>query len=205
MRSGSRILLASAAAAIAFPLLALVLKLPLWLSLAVAAVLFGAAWLLAPSGGAGGTMIDSDALLDARSDTARGLVSDGQAALDRLRIAARAIQDKAMGQSVSGLADLGEKVLGEVRADPNRAMAVRRLLTFYMPNAASLAEGWRALEQRATPSPERVTQTRETMQALDEAFRKFSDDAAEPQMQALDLDLKILKDALKSDLEAPKP
>ena len=38
-------------------------------------------------------------------------------------------------------------------------MAVRRLLTFYLPNAASLAEGWVTLEGSAVPSPERMAQT----------------------------------------------
>jgi hypothetical protein len=88
-----------------------------------------------------------------------------------------------------------------VRADPTRAMAVRRLLTFYLPNAASLAEGWVALEGRALPSPERMTQTGQTLRSLNEAFAKFADDMAEPQMQTLDVDLKVVNDALKSDLE----
>ena len=75
------------------------------------------------------------------------------------------------------------------------------MLTFYLPNAASLAEGWRTLETRSSPSPERIAQTRETMQALGDAFGKFADQAVAPQLQALDLDLKVLNDALKADLE----
>jgi hypothetical protein len=80
-------------------------------------------------------------------------------------------------------------------------MAVRRLLNFYLPNAASVAEGWRALENKSEPSPERVRETRETMAQLNDAFTRFADDLHEPQMQTLDLDLKVLNDALKQDLE----
>jgi len=78
---------------------------------------------------------------------------------------------------------------------------VRRLLSFYLPNAASLAEGWRALETRITPSDDRMNQTRETVKALGDAFDRFADQASEPQLKTLDLDLKVLNDALKSDLE----
>jgi hypothetical protein len=80
-------------------------------------------------------------------------------------------------------------------------MAVRRLLTFYLPNAASLAEGWLALEGKASPSPERMAQCGQTLRALNEAFAKFSDDLVEPQMQDLDIDLKVVNDALKADVE----
>jgi 5-bromo-4-chloroindolyl phosphate hydrolysis protein len=111
------------------------------------------------------------------------------------------IKDPAVRGQVDGLVRTGSKVLANLRTDPSRAMAVRRLLTFYLPNAASIAEGWVALEGRATPSPERMAQTGATLRSLNEAFAKFSDDMVEPQMQTLDIDLKVVNDALKADLE----
>ena len=111
------------------------------------------------------------------------------------------IRDPAVRGQVGDLVKTGQKVLGDVRADPTKAMAVRRLLTFYLPNAASLAEGWVALEHKASPSPERMAQCGQTLRSLNEAFAKFSDDLVEPQMQDLDIDLKVVNDALKSDLE----
>lgn len=194
-------MLAGAAGAIALPVLALSLKLPLWLALVIAVALVAGLWLvLKPGGGSGGGLSD-EAVLDARSETARGLVADAVLALDRLQKTRRGIKDKPMRAEVQRLAEIGDKVVRDVRSNPDRAMAVRRLLTFYLPNAANLAEGWLALEGRALPSPERIVQTRQTMHALGEAFAKFADDVSEPQLQALDLDLKVLNDALKSDLE----
>jgi hypothetical protein len=88
----------------------------------------------------------------------------------------------------------------DVRENPDRAMAVRRLLTFYLPNAASVAEGWRTLESRTSASAtERMTQARDVMKSLTAAFDQYADAVAEPELQSLDLDLKILKDALKAD------
>ncbi len=201
MGRGTAILLGAFGAAIALPGLALGLHLPLWIAGAISAAVFGGTWLVARAPAGPGDGLDDDAILQARTDTARGMVSDADAAVVKLEQAARSIKDDAMRTEVGKLAEIGGRVTREVKDDPNRAMAVRRLLTFYLPNAASLAEGWRTLETRSSPSPERIAQTRETMQALGDAFGKFADQAVAPQLQALDLDLKVLNDALKADLE----
>ena len=204
MSRGTAVLIAGIAAALVLPIATLGLNLPLWLAAAIAGGAFAGTWLLtrptAPSGG-----FDAEAVNDARSETSRLLLSDAGGSLARLQTAAKAIRDPAMRAQVQSLADTGDKVVKGVRAEPDRAMAVRRLLTFYLPNAASLAEGWRALEARAQPSDERVKQTRETMLALNQAFRQYADDLVEPQLQTLDLDLKVLKDALQTDLAQTPP
>ncbi len=196
---GTAILLAALAAAAVMPAAAIGLHLPLWLDLGLSGGTFAGGFLLLRSGKQ--DTLDADMLTDARNQTALGLVRDGQAALDRMKKALAQIKDPAVRGQVDSLARTGQKVVSDVRADSSRAMAVRRLLTFYLPNAASIAEGWVALEGRATPSPERMAQTGATLRALNEAFAKFSDDMVEPQMQTLDIDLKVVNDALKADLE----
>lgn len=133
-------------------------------------------------------------------DTAQQLIGEGAAALNRLRRAGLQVADPEMRNTVERLCATSTRILDDIRADPSRAMPMRRVLCFYMPNAASLAEGWRALEQRRTPAPDRMAQTRDTMRSLIEAFDRFHDELVQPQMQALDLDLKVLNDALKHDL-----
>jgi hypothetical protein len=192
-------LLASLAAALAFPLLALVLHLPWWLAALVTAAIFAGVWLvLKPP--AGGGVLD-DTALEARNDTSRLLLAEASEAVARLQKVGKSIRDPGMRDQVARLTQTGERVLKDVRETPARAMAVRRLLTFYLPNAASVAEGWRTLESRAAPSTERMTQAREVMHGLTDAFAKYADDVAEPELETLDLDLKVLKDALKADLK----
>jgi len=200
MGRGASTLLAAVAAALTLPLLALVLNLPWWLSLTVALAVFGGVWLVAKPGSRLGHGLTDEAVLDARSATAQGLLLEASSALDRLRKVRREIQDAPMRAEIDHLLEVGNKVIREVREDPGRAMAVRRLLTFYLPNAASVADGWRTLEARAVPSSTRMTQAREVMGGLSQAFAKYADDVAEPELQTLDLDLKVLKDALKADL-----
>jgi hypothetical protein len=198
MFKGSATLLASLAAAVTFPLLALATPLPWWWAAGASAAVFVGVWLAGkPSSGGG---LSDDAVLEARGDTSRRLVADAVDAIARLRKAAGSIRDPDMREQVSALLQTGERVVKDVRENPDRAMAVRRLLTFYLPNAASVAEGWRTLETRTSASAtERMTQARDVMKSLTAAFDQYADAVAEPELQTLDLDLKILKDALKAD------
>ncbi len=200
MSRGTAILVAACAAAVVLPVTALGLNLPFWLDGGASLGVFGGLYLLLRRPKPGESL-DEDAMVEARDQTARELSANAATAVDRLRRAAGKVRDVAMRGQIAALASTGDQVLKSVRADPSKAMAVRRLLTFYLPTAASLAEGWRTLEERRTPAPERAEQTRQTMRTLNEAFSRFADDLTAPQMQTLDLDLKVLNDALKSDLE----
>jgi hypothetical protein len=197
---GTPTLIAGLVAAAMLPILALAFRLPLWLAAAIAiGVFFGVQALMAR--GEGGGDDGAEPLDEAQMATADALLAEGRDALERLRTAGRSLRDKPMRAEVERLSLTADRILRDVRADPSKAMSVRRLMTFYLPNAASLAEGWRALEGRALPSSERERQTRETMTALNEAFDRFGDQLVQPQVQTLDLDLKVLNDALKTDLE----
>jgi len=196
---GSAILVSAGAAAAALPGGAFLVHLPLWMAGSLSGAVFVGLFLVLRSGAP--ETLDEQALDDARAQTGRSLIPDAAASLDRMKKAMTLIKDPAVRGQIGDLVRTGQKVLGDVRTDPTRAMAVRRLLTFYLPNAASIAEGWVALESKASPSPERMAQTGQTLRSLNEAFTKFSDDMVEPQMQTLDLDLKVVNDALKSDLE----
>ena len=202
MSSGASALFAGAVAAIIPPVLVLGFDQPIWLGLGAAAGAFGAIWGLTrtgrprPRGG-----LDVAAITGARADTARDLIAEGQAALERLRATARSVRDELMREEIKLLTMKAERVIRDIREHPDRVMAVRRLLSFYLPNAASVAEGWKALELKHTPAPEIELQTRETMAQLNDAFGQFADQAQQPQLQTLDLDLKVLRDAMKADLE----
>jgi hypothetical protein len=198
MDRGTSTLIAGVAGALAFPLLVFGLALPLWLGLVVALGIFGGLLLALRPRGFG---FDVDAMTEAQSDTVRGLISDGTAALGRIKRIAPAIGDPAMKSAVQSLAATSDQILAHVGNDSSRAMAVRRYLTFYLPNAASIAEGWQTLESNAGSPPERKEQARDVMKALNEAAMKYASDADQPELNELDLSLKVVKDALKSDLE----
>ena len=197
-------MLGGAVAAVIPPVLVLGFEQPLWLGLGLAAGA-GSAVYGVLQGFRGRRRPTAPALEgplgEAGADTARSLITEGQAALERLRATSRGVSDELMREEIKLLTMKAERVLRDIRDEPAKVMAVRRLLTFYLPNAASVAEGWRALENKHTPAPETEMQTRETMAALNDAFGRFADEAHAPQLQTLDLDLKVLRDSLKADLE----
>ena len=198
MARGTSTLLAGVAAAIALPGCVLLLGFPLWLGAVIAAGIFvGLRLALRPSGFG----LKLDDMAEAQTQTVRSLLAEGEAALERLNAAQRQIEDKSMQAAVATLCATADGILAHVKAEPERVMAVRRLLTFYLPNAAALAEGWQTLEGNTDPSPERMAQTREVVNALKDAFVKFESQADASELQALDLNLKVVKDSLKSDLE----
>lgn len=200
LSAGAAAATAGVAAALTPPVLVLGLEQPAWLALTAAFVIFVALWLLLKPGAEPGRL-DAGAIGAGRRGAADDLMADGERALQRLREAPRTIRDQLMREEIRLLVMKADRVMREIRGDPERVMAVRRMLTFYLPNAASVAEGWRALENKSDPAPDRVLQTRETMAQLNDAFTRFADELHEPQMQTLDLDLKVLNDALKHDLE----
>lgn len=203
LNAGAAATIAGVVAALIPPPLVLAAAVPAWLALMIAFAVFVALFLLLkPNARRSAGRLDVGAIADERRGTAGDLLREGDRALDRLRTAPRTIHDQLMREEIRLLTMKAERVLREVRHDPDKVMAVRRLLTFYLPNAASVAEGWRALENKSEPSPARVQQTRETMAQLNDAFTQFADELHEPQMQTLDLDLRVLNDALKRDLDS---
>jgi hypothetical protein len=198
MERGTSTLLAGVIGAIALPVCVFALQLPFWLGLIVGGGVFiGLRLALRPSGFG----LKLDDMSEAQRETVQGLIGDGSEALDRLKRTIPQIKDAKMKAMVQSLSATADKVLGRVKGSPDRAMTVRRLLTFYLPNAASIAEGWETLEQNADPSPQRIAQTRDVMGALNDAFAKFATEADSPELQDLDLSLKVVKDSLKADLE----
>lgn len=196
--STASLVVSAVAAGIALPFCSFALALPWWISLAVSAVVFGVFYIvLRPRR----FDIDLDEMNDVQADTVQALLSEGLNALDRLRAAAENMSDRPMRQVVGALCDTADNIFARLRQQPARAMSVRRFLTFYLPNAASIAEGWRTLENNRRPSPERVTQTRQVMSSLKGAFARFENETEEPELQELDLDLKLVRDALRADLE----
>lgn len=198
MEQGTSTLVGGMAAALVLPFAVLVLGFPLWLGALIAAGVFAGSMLALKSRGFG---LKLDDMAEAQADTVRGLIEEGGEALARLSACANITRDPQMRTTVYALVKTGGGILDHVKEQPGRAMAVRRFLTFYLPNAASIAEGWCTLEGNSAPSPQRIAQTRDVMLTLKDAFAKFETMADAPELQELDLSLKVVKDSLKADLE----
>lgn len=188
-----------AIAALLIPVLAVGLAVPYWISLVIALLAAGGTVvLLAPRRRFDG--IDFSAIGRGRIELARELLADADPLSERLQAAAKSIQAEPVKERVGHLALYARGILDVVEKEPLKIEPAQRFLTYYLPRAVEMAEGYRMLEQMKLPDPQRLKATGDLLDRLDFAFAKFSDGLLGADMSRLDIELKLLKASLDEDL-----
>ncbi|PBC09247.1 5-bromo-4-chloroindolyl phosphate hydrolysis family protein [Mesorhizobium sp. WSM3859] len=131
---------------------------------------------------------------------ARELLAQAQPAADRLAAAAGSIADKDMKAKVKNLSDIAADVISKVEAKPASAASVRRFLTYYVPQAAEVAEGYATLADRRAPSKQRLATVGAVITKLQDAFVHYADSQADSELGTLDVDLRLIQESLKEDI-----
>jgi hypothetical protein len=185
-------------AAVILPLLAWI-GVPVWLAAIIAIVAFaGLVVLLSPRKLFEG--LDVSAVGKEKLAFAQDLLNDAVPAAARLREAAGKIADKTVHERVQHLAALCQDVFAKVEQNPANASAVRRFLSYYVPRAAELAEGYVLLEDKHAPDPARLKEVGDVIEKLEGAFVHYADSLADSELGSLDVDLKLIQSSLKEDL-----
>lgn len=204
MPNGANHIIAGLVAALALPLGAIGLALPFPVALAIAAVVYaGLALLLAPRRAA--ERIAPGQVGRVQAELVAGLIEDGEAAVARLRDAARGLRSQEAGRITAHLAEVAHGILERLAAEPGKLPAVRRFLTYYLPRSAEIAEGLGTVERQRTPDPKRQADIAATLAKLDQAFTYYADSFAQAELDMLDVELKLLGRSLTEDLAAPMP
>jgi len=186
-------------AALLLPGLAIGLDVPFWLAIGIAAVAgAGGALLLAPRPRFDG--LDANALGRGRIDLARELLDQAEPLVERMRTAADAIRAEAVRARVGHLTDAAGGILTAIEKDPLKLDRARRFLTYYLPSAVEMVEGYGLLEQKRVPDTARLQETGAMLDRLDVAFSTYSDGMMNGDLDRLDIELKLLKSALDEDL-----
>ncbi|OEO32859.1 5-bromo-4-chloroindolyl phosphate hydrolase [Devosia insulae DS-56] len=131
---------------------------------------------------------------------ARDLLIEAAAPRQQLELAAEAIDDPEVRLRARHLAEISADVVGKVEANPASATAVRRFLSYYLPRAAEIADGYRLLEQKRNPDTQRLTEINAVMIKLEDAFVHYADGLVDAELGTLDVDLKLIQASLKEDL-----
>jgi 5-bromo-4-chloroindolyl phosphate hydrolysis protein len=188
-----------AVAALLIPLLAIFLAVPYWISFVIALLAGGGVIvLLAPRARFEG--IDVGAIGRGRVELARELLGEAEPLVARMQAAAQSIRADAVRQRVGHLAACARGILDAIEKDPLKIEPARRFITYYLPRAAEMAEGYRMLEQMKLPDPGRLQATGELLNRLDTAFARFADGLLGADMSRLDIEMKLLKSSLDDDL-----
>ncbi|MET3901125.1 5-bromo-4-chloroindolyl phosphate hydrolysis protein [Devosia sp. UYZn731] len=192
-------IVAGLAAAVLVPVLSFGLGVPFLVSAIIAVPVFaGLVVLLAPRKLFEG--MDVNALGRGRVAFARDLLNEATPSADRLRAVAGRIGDKDMTARVKHLADIASDVFARVEANPDSATTVRRFLSYYLPRAAEVAEGFAVIEAKRAPDQTQLGEVRSVLVKLEDAFVHYADSLADDELGSLDTDLRLIQASLKEDL-----
>lgn len=192
-------LFGGAAAAVAMPALAIGLGAPFWISL-LAALLAGGGVTFALTPRTRLDRLDASGLSQAKIAFARDLLADADGLTRRISTAANAISDTRASQRFRHLAEAGHAILDTITEDPLKIDRARRFITYYLPRAAELAEGFVLVEKLKTPDPQRRENMNELINRLDIAFTRYADNLHDADLDRLDIEMKLLKSSLDDEL-----
>lgn len=192
-------IVAGVVTAILVPVLAFGAGMPFWIAAVIGLLVFaGLVFLLAPRRLFEGLNIN--AIGRGRVAFARELLEGAVPAAQRLEAAADDIADKQTAARVRHLAEIAADVFRKVEARPESANAVRRFLSYYLPRASEVAEGFAVIEAKRAPDRKQLEDVRAVLVKLEDAFVHYADSLVDDALGSLDTDLRLIQASLKEDL-----
>ena len=192
-------IVAGAVTAILVPVLTFTAGMPFWIAAVIGLFVFaGLVFLLAPRRLFEGLNIK--AIGRGRVAFARELLEGAAPAAQRLETAADDITDKQTAARVRHLAEIAADVFRKVEAKPESANAVRRFLSYYLPRAAEVAEGFAVIEAKRAPERQQLEDVRAVLVKLEDAFVHYADSLVDAELGTLDTDLRLIQASLKEDI-----
>lgn len=192
-------IVAGAVTAILVPILTFAAGMPFWVAAAIGLLVFsGLVFLLAPRRLFEG--LDINAIGRSRVAFAKELLEGATPAAQRLETAADDIADKETAARVRHLAEIAADVFRKVEARPESANAVRRFLSYYLPRAAEVAEGFAVIEAKRAPDRKQLEDVGAVLVKLEDAFVHYADSLVDDALGGLDTDLRLIQASLKEDI-----
>lgn len=192
-------IVAGLAAAIVVPVLSFFAGMPIWIAAIIGLFVFvGLIFVLAPRGLFEG--LDAKAIGRGRLEFARDLLNSATPAARRLEASAAQIASKETAKRVRHLAEIAADVFAKVEANPESAGTVRRFLSYYLPRAAEVAEGFAVIEAKRQPDATRLQEVDLVLTKLEDAFVHYSDSLVDDRLDTLDTELRLIQASLKEDI-----
>lgn len=205
MTLAQRYLLAAGAAALAMPILVLGLNAPIWGGLLAAAAIFFSLALYAAVQDRNASAIAPAALGRTDAPAVKAAFAEARPALERLGEVVGRLPKTVTRERLARLAQAAEHVMREVAAEPHKLAPVQRLLTYYLPRAAEFAEAHLALREKGFGETDRAAAVEEVLGKLEHAFARYTEELVDFDMAGLDAELRLVRAALKDDLDPPNP
>ncbi len=131
----------------------------------------------------------------------RKLVEEAQAPLAHLERARARIRDGELSARLGRILATTRKAMEDLTTRPERATHVHRLMTYYLPRAAELAETYGDLERRSGDHGARLSELAQLFAQMETAFLHYADKVLEADLVTLDAELRVLRQSLEQDLK----
>lgn len=123
------------------------------------------------------------------------VLAQSEAEIRRLRGVQTQRQATAIAPLVSSLADAAETIVAQARQGALEPRLGARVLSYYLPRAADLAEAWTTLDGDA----ERRRRAQELLERLAQVLQATARGQSDDALRALDVDMRLLDQALQED------
>lgn len=203
LRGDGRYIIAGLLAAAVLPAAVFLAGIPYYAALPIAAALFGAiVYLLAPRRPLEG--LNVDAIGRGQIAAAQNALEEADADLDAIEGAAKRIRTQDVAAAVAHLAVTARGLLHQVEQDPGKLADVRRLVAVYLPRTREIATSYADIEGRGSQDQARTERVRGVLKRIDETFQHFGERMVEGEAKDLDIELNLLDDSIKQELESRK-
>lgn len=145
--------------------------------------------------------LDSAGLADARADLVRKVLEEATADLRRLDAAAAKLSDGETRTIAQRLVGAGGRLAQAVAAAPDKFAIAQRAFTYHLPKAVYLAETLSALEAAGADEKRRAN-ARHVLARMENLFEKTALDLANVDAREMDVELRLINQALDEDLDA---
>jgi hypothetical protein len=201
LRGDGRYLVAGLVAGAAVPAAVFLADIPFFVAVPIAVVLFGAiVFLLAPRRPLEG--VDLDALGRGDVAAARTALESADSDLDAIEAVAQRIRTKDIAVAVTHLAATARNLLAQVEKEPAKLADVRRLIAVYLPRTREIATSFADIEGKGLQERARTERVRGVLKRIDDTFQHFGERMVEGEAKELDIELNLLEDSIKQELES---
>lgn len=201
---GGRYLIAAGVAIVAMPVMVLAFGVPPLAAFAVSVAIFALMGLFAavrtPMINAEKTAAGLNKPSGKGNPAVKAAFAEALPALARVEKVIETTPKNQMRDRLERIAETGRKIIVEVEEDESRLGAVSRLLTYYLPRTADMADAYAELRVRGAEAPERRAAMEDVLQKLEDAFLHYADRLVDDDMKGVDVDIRLLNEALKEDL-----
>jgi 5-bromo-4-chloroindolyl phosphate hydrolysis protein len=143
--------------------------------------------------------VDESGLNDARAQLVRKVLDDATSDLKKLDAAASRLADAEAREIAARLVSAGQRLSGQVAQAPEKLSMAQRAFTYHLPKAVYVAESIGALEASGA-DPARRQAARHVLARMENLFEKTALDLAGVDAREMDVELRLIQQALDEDL-----